>query len=133
MAKVSPIDVKIRFETDLPELSLKCNIESLTDRMKKDSAFWHKAVQGESHETLRAHYTLGLCGEAGEVADEIKKMSYDEGRTARRVDLAEELSDVLIYLLLLADHENVDIIDAYLKKRQHNINRWGDPDSIISP
>ena len=125
--RVQPITINVNFETEIPELSLKCNIQSLTERMKKDSAFWHKKVHGD-HGALRDHYALGLCGEAGEVADEIKKMAYDEDRAARRVDLATELSDVLIYLLLLADHEGIDIVDAYLKKREHNINRWGDPE-----
>ncbi len=128
MVQVSPLRLKVEFESDIPELSLKCNIQSLTDRMKKDSAFWHSTVVNQDHEALRAHYALGLCGEAGEVADEIKKMSYHPDREARRVDLGTELSDVLIYLLLLADLEGIDIIDMYLKKREHNISRWGDPE-----
>lgn len=125
MVKTVPIKIDLRIRRE--ELGLKCNIASLTERMKRDSAFWHKGVHGDIN-ALRTHYTLGLCGEVGEVADEIKKLSYDPGTSARRVDLAEELSDVLTYLLLLADLEGIDIIDAYLNKRQHNIARWGDPE-----
>lgn len=130
MAQMAPLDVKVKINTE--ELSLKCNIQSLTDRMKKDSHFWHKKIHSnENHQELLTHYALGLCGEAGEVADEVKKMSYDPGAAARRVDLATELSDVLVYLLLLADLEDIDIIDAYLDKRQHNIARWGDPEDSL--
>jgi len=44
--------------------------------------------------------TLGLCGEAGEFADQVKKEMRDcQDRTAKQVD---ELGDVLWYLTSLA-------------------------------
>lgn len=104
------------------------DLERLGAGMRADSESWHKGIHGRTDEELRTHYALGLCGEAGEVADEIKKMSYDAGSKARHVDLAAELADVFTYLLLLADLEGVNLIDEYAKKRAHNIERWGDPD-----
>ena len=48
---------------------------------------------------------LGLCGEAGEVADKVKKVSRDEAGVfsdERRQSIALELGDVLWYVSQLA-------------------------------
>jgi NTP pyrophosphatase (non-canonical NTP hydrolase) len=50
--------------------------------------------------------TLGLTGEAGEVAEEIKKMLRDDGgdlTLERRARIIAELGDVLWYVTALAD------------------------------
>uniref|UniRef100_A0A6M3INP9 Putative nucleotide pyrophosphohydrolase domain-containing protein n=1 Tax=viral metagenome TaxID=1070528 RepID=A0A6M3INP9_9ZZZZ len=46
--------------------------------------------------------TLGLCGEAGEVAEKIKKIIRDGGEFAHNALIAQELGDVLWYLANLA-------------------------------
>ncbi len=56
--------------------------------------------------------TLGLCGEAGEVAEKAKKMLRDdEGvlTAERRAALAAELGDVLWYLAQLATEAGLDL------------------------
>ena len=50
--------------------------------------------------------SLGLCGEAGEVADKVKKVLRDEAGVfsdERRQAIALELGDVLWYVSQLAD------------------------------
>jgi NTP pyrophosphatase (non-canonical NTP hydrolase) len=58
--------------------------------------------------------TLGLCGEAGEVADKIKKVIRDRGGVLDeqvRDDLGLELGDVLWYLAQLATELGLDLAE----------------------
>ena len=59
--------------------------------------------------------TLGLCGEAGEVADKVKKVIRDrEGAfdTAVRDDLRLELGDVLWYVAQLCSELGLDLAEV---------------------
>jgi NTP pyrophosphatase (non-canonical NTP hydrolase) len=73
----------------------------------------------EFKENLR-HVTYGLCGEAGEFADAIKKHDiYDQELNVENA--LEELGDVLWYVALGAEAFGVqmeDIADACIKKLQ---------------
>jgi NTP pyrophosphatase (non-canonical NTP hydrolase) len=75
--------------------------------------------------------TLGLCGEAGEVAEKIKKMIRDDGgvlSAERRDALSKELGDVLWYLAQLATEADLDLaeiaeanIAKLLSRRDRNV------------
>ena len=55
---------------------------------------------------------LGLAGEAGEVADHVKKVLRDDGGVvseARRAALQAELGDVLWYLAQIATEAGLDL------------------------
>jgi NTP pyrophosphatase (non-canonical NTP hydrolase) len=55
---------------------------------------------------------LGLCGEAGETAEKVKKAIRDDGGTLtdeRRDAIAAELGDVLWYVAQLATEAGLDL------------------------
>ena len=81
---------------------------------------------------------LGLCGEAGEVAEKVKKAIRDDGgilTDARRTALAGELGDVLWYLAQLATEARLDLDEiaeanlAKLRSRQARAMLQGSGDT----
>ena len=52
------------------------------------------------------YLSLGLVGEAGEVANKVKKIIRDK---KTNVDVSSEIGDVLWYCAMLADHFNVNL------------------------
>ena len=63
-------------------------------------------------EAWLSYPALGLCGEAGEVAEHVKKAIRDDaGRVseARRAAVAKELGDVLWYLSQLASELGLEL------------------------
>jgi NTP pyrophosphatase (non-canonical NTP hydrolase) len=73
--------------------------------------------------------TLGLVGEAGEIAEKVKKVIRDNGGKLdeeRKVALTKELGDVLWYLSQLATELKVslnEIADINIKKLQDRHQR----------
>ena len=59
--------------------------------------------------------TLGLAGEAGEVAEKVKKLMRDDGGVMsdeRRAALAGELGDVLWYVAQVATEAGLDLAEV---------------------
>ena len=82
--------------------------------------------------------TLGLCGEAGEVAEKIKKMVRDDAgvlSAERRAGLAKELGDVLWYVAQIATEAGLDLdaiaaadLDKLLSRRDRDVLRGSGDD-----
>lgn len=83
------------------------------------------------------YVTLGLCGEAGEFADKVKKILRDSGgiiTDEKRIQLKKELGDVLWYVsqaaleldLTLEDVALENLAKLGLRKEQGKIGGSGD-------
>jgi NTP pyrophosphatase (non-canonical NTP hydrolase) len=73
------------------------------------------------------HAALCLAGEAGEFANEVKKISEGRaklGDAATRLRLTEELTDVFTYTLKLAALLGIDLEKAYQYVRSENDKRF---------
>jgi len=74
-----------------------------------------------------AHWTLGVTGESGEIAEKVKKIIRDQDGSVpdeTKKELTKEIGDVLWYLAVLAKHLGVNFDEvgatniAKLRSRQ---------------
>ena len=93
--------------------------------------FQQKALATAIYPHPIVYPTLGLTGEAGEVADKVKKVIRDnqgEFGDERRLEIAKEIGDVLWYCAMLAHDQiaqiNCDKIAA--RKNAGTIHGEGD-------
>lgn len=89
---------------------------------------YHKLAQRTSNPKLtkNAHVmngALGLCGEAGEVADSVKK-AYMQGHRFDREHICEELGDVLWYVAETAAALGFDMDDIAMKNIEKLCKRY---------
>ena len=71
------------------------------------------------------HLVLGLVGEAGEIAEKVKKLVRDKGGDLAQLDrddMAAELGDVLWYTTVLANFLDLSLSDV----AQKNIDKLAD-------
>ncbi len=76
---------------------------------------------------------VALAGEVGETCNDIKKYQrgdFDFVELAGR--LRDELPDILIYLVMLADVMKINLNTAYLTKKEYNDARFGSGSSSTS-
>ncbi len=75
------------------------------------------------------HLLLGLCGEAGEIAEKAKKIIRDKDSDFSQLDVADltkELGDVLWHVAVVADYFDVDLEtvgDTNIKKLASRLER----------
>lgn len=83
----------------------------------RTTAVYAQAGTGETAELM--YLALGLAGEAGELANQVKKI-YRDGRDAARVEkLFGELGDVMWYWVRMCDALNLDpqrVLEANVEK-----------------
>jgi len=94
-------------------------LDEYIKQMQDDSAEW---FPGEDPLIV---WTLGLCGEAGEVADIVKKVQRGSKALDEAIPLLhEELIDVFHYWCLLIGLLGVDVETVYKRKREFNSVRF---------
>lgn len=70
---------------------------------------------------------MALCGEIGELAHHFQWLSEDDSRQLsdeKRNAVAEETADVLLYLIMLSDALDIDLLEAAEKKIRKNESRY---------
>lgn len=103
------------------------DLYQLADKCMADSKRWFP----DSHADL-SMYALGIAGEAGEVADLVKKIARGSLTVTEAIDdLREELIDVLIYILCVGNLLHIDWDVEYAKKFQINEMRFGNGKAAI--
>lgn len=88
-----------------PELSLRDYQE-----WTKNTAIYPHAGTGDVQELM--YLSLGLVGEAGEVANNVKKLFRDGEKQELRDNLKKELGDVMWYMARLATTLDVDLTET---------------------
>jgi len=103
------------------------DLTALAKKMRANSERWFPSWHSDQLPVpLDVAYALGLVGEAGEVANVVKKRIRDGATDANLIDLAAELADVFTYLMLLADECGIDMMYAYEMKLDELEYRHGD-------
>lgn len=90
------------------------DMDEYQDRTEETAIHPGSDDPGALNDDALQYLALGLAGEAGEVAEKIKK--YEREDDIRYIsDLQDELGDVLWYLSRLADEAALDL--GYIAKR----------------
>ena len=104
---------------------------------------WYKHV-GEGNAPELSYLTLGLAGETGEFADVVKKLVRELGMNDDhmfnytmdqyvKVDLIDELGDVLWYLNKLCTFLDISLEELMVANTVKLHERWGIPNKAAWP
>jgi NTP pyrophosphatase (non-canonical NTP hydrolase) len=98
------------------------------NEFQKEIAQFAKERDWEKFHTIK-NLVLALVGEAGELASVVQWLDavdqeFLDNNLGVRQDLADELADVFIYLLRIADVAGIDILKASEEKLQKNSERY---------
>lgn len=100
-------------------------LESLTNRLRAfaDARNWHRFHTPKN-------LAMAIAGEAGELAAELQWLDGESTRTSLIQDhdlrdrVSQEMADVLIYLVRLADVAQIDLLEAANAKIDLNEARF---------
>ena len=87
---------------DLMSMGYLSAVDQSKDPLKTYSDWVETKILTSSDERL-VENTLGLVGEAGEVAEKVKKLIRDKSRFTKQ-DIVKELGDVVFYVTALANY-----------------------------
>lgn len=96
------------------------------DQQHEGDFKWDQRID-KDHLGMLEYLALSLAGEAGEVANAVKKvirgdLSYDE----QRKEIELELADVFIYLIKFAYQMDFDLSARFMEKMEINRKRFKD-------
>ena len=97
---------------------------SLTDLQKRLRIFAEERDWEQFHSPK--NLAMAVCGEAGELAEIFQWLTEEEsflkGKTLEHA--GEEMGDVLIYLVRLADRLGLDLLDCAYRKLERNARNY---------
>ncbi len=99
--------------------------ELMKDLIKKLRAFAQERDWEQFHSPK--NLSMALSVEVGEIVELFQWMTQEESRNLspeKRIQLEEEIGDVLIYLMNLADKFRIDPLEAAEKKIQKNERKY---------
>lgn len=101
---------------------------NMNDRMQQaveDSAIWFPTNIHDQSERALILWALCICGEAGELANKVKKFARGSLTLGEVLPLAaDELVDVLVYCFNMAAALDIDLEHEYDRKRRVNVDRF---------
>jgi len=77
--------------------------------------YQEKIIRYDQSPRSLSYYTLGLTGEAGEIAEKVKKELRSPSIPVTRQAMQAELGDVLWYLTALATHFGIKLEDVAIE------------------
>tara|TARA_R110002153_G_scaffold128995_1_gene277577 strand:+ start:1260 stop:1619 length:360 start_codon:yes stop_codon:yes gene_type:complete len=98
---------------------------NMIDVRPQDYSYWVEGKIVTEGETRLIENTLGLVGEAGEVAEKIKKMLRDSNKVSPD-EIVKELGDVVFYATALAnyfDSSLTEVLQANMDKLNSRAKR----------
>lgn len=101
-------------------------LAEIVQQCGEDSRAWFPKVYALTDIEALAHHALAACGEAGELANNVKKV-WRGSRTLEeaREDIVEEAMDVFIYVMNVFEMLGiVDPVELYNYKRSLNVTRF---------
>ena len=99
-------------------------IEELQAKLRefRDARGWRK------YHTPK-NLAMALCGESGELAALFQWLTPEQSKNPPRVAVRDELADVFIYLVQLADALSIDLVVAAHGKIEKNAAKYPAPES----
>ena len=101
---------------------MSMTLQEMAKSCGEDSRRWFPSTSNDL-----VFLTLAMNGEAGELANVVKKVA--RGSTSMsdpkvRLQIMQELMDTMIYAMCIADALHIDIEKLYLKVRSDNAGRF---------
>jgi len=97
------------------------DLKDLTNKIKKfrDARDWHQYHKPKE-------LAISVCIEAAELLEKFQweRKNTPEYIASHKQEIGEELADVMIYLLLLADELGLDVKDIVEKKLEKNEKKY---------
>ncbi|MEF2230316.1 MAG: nucleotide pyrophosphohydrolase [Pseudodesulfovibrio sp.] len=100
-------------------------MDSLADLNERHRRFVEER-HWQKHQTPK-NLAMALCAEAGELIELFQWLTPEESRAPddkRRQAVAEEMADVLIYLVRMADELGIDLVAAAHAKCDKNDSKY---------